>query len=113
MIDFRRACFLALDYSLTGFSVAVFNDGRLIGSLKQTVKQSQNSSLMLAVAKLLSRSGIKKEQLACLVSTAGPGSFTAMRISLATVYALSQGLRIPVYTSDALSLVAYAQANGG
>lgn len=61
---------------------------------------------MPLIVSLLRDSGVSKEQLGGVALSIGPGSFTGIRIGMATAQGLCQGLNIPavgVMTLDALA----------
>lgn len=86
---------LSVDASLPILSVALYA-GRVIGAVALEGKQSRNQKLLPAVAWLLNESGIDRKDLNMLVVTRGPGSFTGVRVGLATMQGLSMALRIPL-----------------
>jgi tRNA threonylcarbamoyl adenosine modification protein YeaZ len=86
---------LAVDTSLPVLSVALYEDG-LIGAVALEGRESRNQKLLPAVDWLLSESGMDRGDLKMLAATRGPGSFTGVRVGLATVQGLSFALGLPV-----------------
>lgn len=86
---------LAADTSLPILSVALF-DETLIGSVSLEGKQSRNEKLLPAMDWLLTESGRRRAELKLLAVTRGPGSFTGVRVGLATIQGLAMALSIPV-----------------
>ncbi len=62
-------------------------------SASEGLKHSE--SLMKAILYILDQGKIRKEELELLVCSLGPGSFTGLRIGMATVKAMAFGLGIP------------------
>ncbi len=69
---------------------------RLIGGITLMGKESRNEKLLPSVDWLLSEAGVARNELGLLVVTRGPGSFTGVRVGLATVQGLSVALEIPI-----------------
>ena len=73
-----------------------------------------SARLMPVIAGLLSGQQIGKEQIDAFVAVSGPGSFTGLRVGLATVKALCEVLRKPLVAVSMLEAVAVVRgrANG-
>lgn len=66
--------------------------------------RASNEKLVLEINNLLTRVGVERTQIACLACGRGPGSFTGVRICMATAKGLALGLNVPLFgvsTSDA------------
>jgi tRNA threonylcarbamoyladenosine biosynthesis protein TsaB len=87
---------LGLDSSLPLLSVALVSDGSLIGAVTLTGKDSRNEKLLPAVDWLLAESGIDRHAIDLFAVTRGPGSFTGVRVGLATVQGMALALDRPV-----------------
>ena len=87
---------LAADTSLPLLSVALLRDGVLIGAVALEGKDSRNEKLLPAIDWLLGESGIDRHAIDLFAVTRGPGSFTGVRIGLATVQGLALALDKPV-----------------
>jgi tRNA threonylcarbamoyladenosine biosynthesis protein TsaB len=83
---------LAADTSLPILSVALLADGALIGALAAEGRGSRNEKLLPAIDWLLAENGVDRRELKLLASTRGPGSFTGVRIGLATIQGLALAL---------------------
>lgn len=83
---------LAADTSLPILSVALVNDGVLVGALALEGRGSRNEKLLPAIDWLLSENGVDRRTLDLLAITRGPGSFTGVRIGLATMQGLALAL---------------------
>jgi tRNA threonylcarbamoyladenosine biosynthesis protein TsaB len=98
---------LAADTSLPVLSVALLRDGLLAGAVALEGKGSRNEKLLPAVDWLLSESGAGRSEIDLFAVTRGPGSFTGVRIGLATVQGLALVLGRPVCamsTHEAIAL---------
>src|SRR5213596_3355368 len=83
---------LAADTSLPLLSVALLRDGTLLGALALEGKGSRNEKLLPAVDWLLTESGLDRREVELFAVTRGPGSFTGVRIGLATLQGLALAL---------------------
>jgi tRNA threonylcarbamoyl adenosine modification protein YeaZ len=98
---------LAADTSLPIFSVALLRDRLLIGAVAMEGKSSRNEKLLPAVDWLLTESGIDRREIDLFAVTRGPGSFTGVRIGLATIQGLALALGKPICamsTHEAIAL---------
>ncbi|HSP17435.1 MAG TPA: tRNA (adenosine(37)-N6)-threonylcarbamoyltransferase complex dimerization subunit type 1 TsaB [Thermoanaerobaculia bacterium] len=87
---------LGVDSSLPILSVALLRDGALIGAVALEGKDSRNEKLLPAIDWLLSESGVDRHVIDLFAVTRGPGSFTGVRIGLATVQGLAMAMGRPV-----------------
>src|SRR4051794_26837060 len=87
---------LAADTSLPIFSVALLRDRSLIGAVALEGRSSRNEKLLPAVDWLLTESGVDRHEIDLFAVTRGPGSFTGVRIGLATIQGLALALNKPV-----------------
>src|SRR5207253_3274915 len=87
---------LGVDTSLPLLSAALLRDDTLLGSVALEGKGSRNEKLLPAIDWLLNESGIDRRDIDLFAVTRGPGSFTGVRIGLATVQGLALALDRPV-----------------
>jgi len=87
---------LGVDTSLPLLSVALVKDGALIAAVAQQGAGSRNEKLLPAIDWLLAESGVTRQQIELFAVTRGPGSFTGVRIGLATVQGMALALDKPV-----------------
>ena len=98
---------LAADTSLPIFSVALLRDRSLIGAVALEGRSSRNEKLLPAVDWLLTESGVDRHDVDLFAVTRGPGSFTGVRIGLATIQGLALALGKPICamsTHEAIAL---------
>jgi tRNA threonylcarbamoyl adenosine modification protein YeaZ len=99
------AAVLALDTASPVVSVAVVRGDRTLA--QEAVAQRQSSRILLGlVDRVLERSGLTLDQLGGLVAVQGPGSFTGLRVGLATVLGLHQATRLPATALPTLEVLA-------
>lgn len=100
---------LAADTSLPLLSVALLRDDQLIGALALEGKGSRNEKLLPAVDWLLSESGTERGGIDLFAVTRGPGSFTGVRIGLATMQGLALALGKPVCAMSTHEAIAFGE----
>jgi tRNA threonylcarbamoyl adenosine modification protein YeaZ len=101
---------LAADTSLPILSVALLLDDALLGAVALEGRSSRNEKLLPAIDWLLTEAAIGRTSIDLFAVTRGPGSFTGVRIGLATMQglALALGKRVCAMSTHE----AIAPANG-
>jgi len=87
---------LAADTSLPLLSVALLREGSVIAAAVLEGKLSRNEKLLPAIDWLLTESGVDRREVDLFAVTRGPGSFTGVRIGLATMQGLALALGKPL-----------------
>jgi tRNA threonylcarbamoyladenosine biosynthesis protein TsaB len=100
---------LSTDTSLPFLSVALLRDGELVGAMALEGKGSRNEKLLPAIDWLLSESGTDRGAIDLFAVTRGPGSFTGVRIGLATMQGLALALRKPVCAMSTHEAIAFGE----
>src|SRR4030095_4843759 len=96
---------LGIETSTALGSVAIMEDQELRGERRWETEKGHAERLMLEVDRLLEDVSIPIEALDGYAVTIGPGSFTGLRVSLATVKGLAMATQrpvIPISTLEAL-----------
>ena len=97
---------LAVESATLSGGVALLDGDRLLGEITLNIAITHSERLMSAVDRLLADCGLAPADLGGLAVSVGPGSFTGLRVGLATVKALAMALDLPVApvpTLDALA----------
>jgi tRNA threonylcarbamoyladenosine biosynthesis protein TsaB len=104
---------LLLDTGSPRVSVAVAHGGEVVA--ERSVEQHRSSALLLdLVGEALAEAGIRVRDLGGIAALRGPGSFTGLRIGLATALGLHQALGVPATALPTLQvLAASVQAEEG
>ncbi len=104
---------LAIDTATNSGGVALARNEEVIGvvMLKTPLRYSDN--LIPMIDFLLHHSGVALSDLGALAVANGPGSFTGLRIGLATVKALGQALKIPAVPISTLEALAWRFSSDG
>ncbi len=103
---------LAADTSLPLLSVALVDGESLIGSVALEGKGSRNEKLLPAIDWLLSESNVERSRIDLFAVTRGPGSFTGVRIGLATIQGLALVLDRPVCAMSTHEAIAAGESAG-
>jgi tRNA threonylcarbamoyladenosine biosynthesis protein TsaB len=97
---------LAVDTSTMAGGVALLEDGRVVGESLLDVRTTHSERLMLAVDRVLADARWPAAGLGGLAVAVGPGSFTGLRIGLATVKGLAFALGCPIAAVPTLDAMA-------
>ena len=100
---------LAADTSLPILSVALINDQVLIGAMALEGRGSRNEKLLPAIDWLLVENAIDLRTIDLLAVTRGPGSFTGVRIGLATMQGLAMAIGKPVCAMSTHEAIAWSE----
>jgi len=98
---------LAVDTSATPVSAALVDSGRLLGEFYLNVKTTHSQTLMPIVESLLKTTGTAIQEIDVFAVNVGPGSFTGVRIGVASVKGLTMPLEKPCAAVSTLEAMAY------
>ena len=85
----------ALDSSASPASAALLEDGKILSEFYINTKQTHSQTLMPMVEAVLRLSAKTLDDVDCLAVSAGPGSFTGVRIGVSCVKGLAMARNIP------------------
>ncbi len=97
---------LAVDSSSMTGSVALCHGETLIAESILNVRCTHSEKLLGQIDLLLTEAGWQLQDLDLLVAITGPGSFTGLRIGIATIKGLAQALDKPVVGVSSLQMLA-------
>jgi len=86
---------LAFDCAVQGLGVAVVREGVAL-AFRREEGRDQAARLVPVIAEVMQEAGIEKRALSLIAVTTGPGSFTGVRVGLATARGLAMALGIPL-----------------
>lgn len=104
---------LCIDTSSTLCSVAILENTNLINKLELNNGLTHSETLMPLIKELFDKSNLSLKDINLIVSDIGPGSFTGIRIGVATCKAFSDSLNIPCIGVSSLEVLAYNIKNDG
>jgi len=99
---------LAIDCSVSGLGVAVLGAGERLAMIGEEGRD-QPARLLPVIAAALDVARVDRRAVSLLAVTIGPGSFTGVRVGLATARGLAVGLGVPL-AGVATTTVLLAQA---
>lgn len=105
---------LCVDASTNVASCAVISEEKLISESIVNYKLTHSKTLMPKIQDVMDDAGLGYKDLDALAVTIGPGSFTGLRIGLATVKGIAHAAKLPVIPVSTLEALAYnlSYANG-
>lgn len=99
---------LAVDTTATPVSVALITDGILLGEYYLNIKTTHSQTLMPMVSSLLQTTGTDIREVDIFAVNAGPGSFTGVRIGVASVKGMAMPLGRNCAAVSTLEAMAYS-----
>ena len=116
LLSVRGMVILALDTTTRPGSAAVMRDGRLLKEAAGDSTREQAARMPGDLAALLAETSLSLEDVSALAVATGPGSFTGLRVGIATMQGLAVAIRVPligVSALDALAHTAFAKQAAG
>lgn len=99
---------LAIDTATLASGVALATADKLVAEIIVQTKKTHSERLMPHIEQLLELGQAAKEDITAIAVSIGPGSFTGLRIGLATAKALAYVWRVPIVGVSTLAALAYA-----
>ena len=97
---------LAFETSAKAASVALTENGKLLGESYQNTGLTHSQTLMVMAEDLLKQCGKTVSDITAVAVAEGPGSFTGVRIGVAAAKGLSWGGQLPCYGVSTLEAMA-------
>ena len=97
---------LAFETSAKAASVALLEEGKLLGEAYQNTGLTHSQTLMVMAENLLSQCGKTVADVTDVAVAAGPGSFTGVRIGVAAAKGFAWGRELPCYGVSTLESMA-------
>ncbi|MBT3560598.1 MAG: tRNA (adenosine(37)-N6)-threonylcarbamoyltransferase complex dimerization subunit type 1 TsaB [Flavobacteriaceae bacterium] len=108
------AYILNIETSTTNCSVSLFNDLELIDCLEENTQDySHSKSLHVFIDSVLKNSKLKPKDLSAISVSKGPGSYTGLRIGVASAKGLCFALDIPLISIETLKILSENTSNKG
>lgn len=99
---------LAIETSTLAGSVALTDRAGLIGACRLAPGARHSEQLLVAIDRVLKESGTLLPELDAIAVSMGPGSFTGLRIGLATAKGLAMGADKPIVPVPTMEVIAAA-----
>jgi tRNA threonylcarbamoyladenosine biosynthesis protein TsaB len=104
---------LALDTTTSSGSCAVMRDGRVLGEVDGDATRSHAARLPRDLMLVLQAAGLMLSHVDAFAVATGPGSFTGLRVGIATMQGLAFAARQPLFGVSALDALALAAGPAG
>ena len=105
------ALLLSLETSTQSCSAALHKDGLLLASKTIETPRSAASQLAVIIKEVFHLANSCAQELSGVIVAAGPGSYTGLRIGVATAKGLCYALNIPIISVNTLELMAFQFLN--
>lgn len=102
---------LSVDTASDICGVSILDNENLICNLDTTTGRTHSENLMPMIQDAFSKTGLDVKDIDLLICDKGPGSFTGIRIGVASVMALADSLNIPAIGINSLEVLAYNLRN--
>lgn len=99
---------LNIDTALPTASVTLAQHGKPLGAAFNASQKDHAAWLHTAIAELMQASQLEMSQLNAVAVSAGPGSYTGLRVGMAAAKGLCYALQIPLITLNTLEIMAIA-----
>lgn len=97
---------LNIDTSGSAAQVSISKDGICVGKISNAEQKEHASFLQPAIKKLLQESRLHLNQLSAIAVVNGPGSYTGLRVGLASAKGICYAIGLPLLTINTLTLMA-------
>lgn len=98
---------LGIESSGSACGAGISRGGQLLGEISANIRNIHSRQLAPFVEYLLQTTGTAGKDLSAIVLSAGPGSFTGLRIGYSVAKGLAHALQIPIVEVPTLDLWAY------
>jgi tRNA threonylcarbamoyladenosine biosynthesis protein TsaB len=103
---------LSLETSTKVCAVALHQAGTLIAETRLAIEQAHSSKLTVLIEQLLENASIQSQDLRAVAVSAGPGSYTGLRIGVSVGKGLCFALQIPLLSINTLEAMAWQVRQG-
>lgn len=98
---------LGIDTATKSCTVGLVKDGEVLVNYEVNIGMTHSEGLLPQIEQIFSRTGINKKDIELISVSIGPGSFTGLRIGLATAEAMAYSWKIPLTGVNTLKALAY------
>src|SRR5882762_5440642 len=102
------ALILNIDTATELASVSLSKEGQSLALLQNKDQKDHASWLHPAIEKMMQETGFRMQELDAVAVTAGPGSYTGLRVGMAAAKGFCYALNIPLITESTLKVMAFA-----
>ena len=102
------ATFLLIYTATAHASVCISKDGQVIGQLETSDQKSHASFIQPAIDALCKQAGIDLQNIDAISVSMGPGSYTGLRVGMATAKGIAYAINKPLIGINTLQIIAAA-----
>ena len=102
---------LAIEAAIAGGSLSLIRDGEELGNWIGRSDVSKAEELLIDIDAMLTACGVSKHDIDLVAVSAGPGSFTGIRIGIATALGIKAGLGTPITSVSAMEAICRSALN--
>ena len=113
MRNSKQPLILSLETSTRSGGVALLRGNEVLAERAGKENSSQSAQLLSDIREILQKNDLNLNQINLLAVAVGPGSFTGLRIGLATAKALATALKIPIAGISTLEAAAACSEKDG
>lgn len=99
------ALILSIETATPACSVALHQQGIIKASSHLFVEQAASAKLAVMIDEVLERSQVRHNELTAIAVSAGPGSYTGLRIGAATAKGMCYALNLPLISVNTLDIL--------
>jgi len=100
------SCYLGFDTATPYLALALWSPAGVQAALLERVERDHAKRLLPELTRLLAQTGLERQQLRGIAVGIGPGSYTGLRVGIASAQGLARGLAIPVQGVPTLEAMA-------
>ncbi|HEY4109743.1 tRNA (adenosine(37)-N6)-threonylcarbamoyltransferase complex dimerization subunit type 1 TsaB [Puia sp.] len=102
------ALILNIDTATEKASICLAKDGKMLALAESASQKEHAAWLHPAIEQMMTETGYRLRDLQAVAVTAGPGSYTGLRVGMAAAKGFCFALDIPLIAEDTLSTMAFA-----
>ena len=102
---------LNIDTAISTASISIAKDGHILGEEINIDQKEQGAFIQPAIQSIAKNIGVRLSELSAIAVVAGPGSYTGLRVGMASAKGLCYALGKPLITIGTLNLLAYQAIN--
>jgi tRNA threonylcarbamoyladenosine biosynthesis protein TsaB len=99
---------LNIDTAIDIAYISIAKDGEILAVASNTAQKDHGGFLQPAIEELLKKTGFPIKKLDAIAISAGPGSYTGLRVGMASAKGLCYALNKPLITIGTLEILAFA-----
>lgn len=101
------AIILSIETATKAGSVAIHKDGALIGIQQYNIEKSHSALVQVLMSQLLENTGIDRNEIDAVAVSAGPGSYTGLRIGVSSAKGFCFALNLPLIAINTLEAMVF------